>query len=78
MRWRVYFLSSGVNAGIKRRYGKGMSQITLVDFPKFVVAAFPELGEEFAEDAELPYAQMGAFARLMQRAKGQAAWEADV
>jgi hypothetical protein len=52
-----------------------MSQITLNDFPARALAEFPELPEEFAGDEGLPYVQMGAFARLMQRAKGSGNWD---
>ena len=53
-----------------------MAAITLGEFPGRVLAAFPELGEEFAEDDGLPYIQMGTFARLMQRTKGDGDWAA--
>jgi hypothetical protein len=36
---------------------------------------FPELREEFEEFGELLHVQIGAFARLMQQAKGEAAWD---
>lgn len=52
-----------------------MSQLTAEDFFELVVAGFPELREEIEEDSGLPHVQMGAFARLMQRAKGRADWD---
>ena len=44
------------------------------DFLAFAVAAFPQLRKEFT-DAEYPYLQMHAFARLVQRAKKEADWD---
>jgi hypothetical protein len=52
-----------------------MSQFTLTDFPAMALAEFPELREEFEDDAGLPYVQMGAFARLIQGAKGRGDWQ---
>jgi len=49
--------------------------ITLAEFPAKTLILFPELNDDFAEGDGLPYVQMGAFARLMQRAKAHAGWE---
>ena len=44
------------------------------DFVRMALVEFPELREEFEESPELLHLQMGAFARLVQRAKGEADW----
>ena len=44
------------------------------DFLALAVAAFPQLRKDFT-DAESPYLQMHAFARLVQRAKKEADWD---
>jgi hypothetical protein len=46
--------------------------ISLTDFPARALSLVPELTDELAEGDGLPYVQMGAFARLIQRAKGRA------
>ena len=51
-----------------------MALITLADFPARVLGAFPALAEDFADDATRPRMQLGAVARLMQRAKGAGDW----
>ena len=43
------------------------------DFLRLAVDSFPELAKEFKE-AEYPYLQMHAFARLVQQAKKEADW----
>ncbi len=53
-----------------------MAQLTVMDFERMALAAFPELREEFEEDAGLPHVQMGTFARRLQQAKGEADWAA--
>lgn len=46
------------------------------DFVRLALIAFPELREEFEDNAELLHVQMGAFARRTQRAKGEGDWDA--
>ena len=47
---------------------------THADFVRLALAEFPELREEFEEDAELLHLQMHAFERLMGRAKAAEEW----
>jgi hypothetical protein len=47
---------------------------THADFIRFGLAEFPELREEFEEEAELLHLQMHAFERLMRRAKAAEDW----
>ena len=56
-----------------------MAQLTVADFARMALAEFgsdPDLREDFADYDGLPHVQMGAFARLMQRAQGAADWAA--
>jgi hypothetical protein len=45
------------------------------EFVQMALLEFPELREEFEDFDGLLHVQMGAFARLVQGAKGQAAWD---
>jgi hypothetical protein len=47
---------------------------THADFVRLALAEFPELRDEFAEDAELLHLQMHAFERLAGRAKASGDW----
>ena len=47
---------------------------THADFVRLALAEFPELRDEFEEDAELLHLQMHAFERLMRRAKATEDW----
>ena len=47
---------------------------THADFVRLALAEFPELQDEFEEDAELLHLQMHAFERLMGRAKAAEDW----
>lgn len=54
-----------------------MAQLTGADFARMALAEFGDdaaLREDFADNEGLPHVRMGAFARLMQRAKGAADW----
>ena len=51
-----------------------MQPLTHADFERLVVAEFPELVDEIAEDAGLLHLQMAAFARLMERAEDAGDW----
>jgi len=44
------------------------------DFLRLALADFPELREEFEEDAGLLHVQMHAFTRLVERATGERDW----
>jgi hypothetical protein len=52
-----------------------VSQLTTLAFHDLALAQFPELREEFEDHRGLPHLQMGAFARLVEEAKGRADWE---
>src|SRR3954468_998534 len=47
---------------------------THADFARMTLAEFPDLREEFEEDAELLHLQMHAFERRMRRAKAEEDW----
>ena len=46
------------------------------DFVRLALAEFPELAEDFDASADYPRLQMSAFARRLQRAKGEGGWDA--
>jgi hypothetical protein len=52
-----------------------MELLSFPDFRTAVLAEFPQLRDEFKDDDELPYLQVGAFARFTQSAKGRADWD---
>ena len=52
-----------------------MELLSFSDFRSTVLAEFPQLRENFEGDDDLPYMQVGVFAKFTQSAKGRADWD---
>ncbi|HYT69937.1 MAG TPA: hypothetical protein VEK78_01065 [Gemmatimonadales bacterium] len=51
-----------------------MERLSFPAFRAAVLTEFPQLSDDFEGDDDLPYVQLGAFAKFTQAAKGRADW----
>jgi len=52
-----------------------MEHLSFPDFRAAVLTEFPQLANDFEGDDDLPYVQLGVFAKFTQAAKGRADWD---